>query len=826
MQPKTVFGLCLLALLSAPGAWSQTAAPAASHPLYSSLRQVRLAGASLPVQDLHLQRDVLEIVLEQGQVHLAEPAGGKTWLAVFRGKGRLRLVPATPIERDHLRLLAGEPQLEALEDRFESAVLVGTDNTFEELSAGRTPASGGDAGAAAKDVEQFQELMHKDLRWNFELRVLQDLENPQPPGYFLARFEGERSSKLLYVLDPRGASPTWYGPDESGLYDAREREGGWWYLAASKERSLAGKPAAREDRSRFEPVHYRIDTEVDKGETLRGNAKLRLRALEDGNRVLVLSLEGKLRVREAVLLPDRTALPWIQEDEKQGSALGVVLPKAPAKGSEFEVELRYEGEGVLDDAGGGNFAVGARTNWYPSMEVFSRYATYELGFCVPKDHEVIAVGDLLRSEKKDGRQCSEWRSEVPLAVAGFNYGKFKKLEQKDPDSGLLVQVWRNPGTPDWVKEIQMRLREADSQASLESWSSQGDTNTRSIQQSQSLSFDTGALAQDALADAINSLRVYTAYFGPLPFTRIAITQQLSGFSGQAWPTLVYLPSMAFLDSYQRNQLGLSSEGMTDFIQEIGPHEVAHQWWGHLVGARSYHDEWLAEGFSEFSAALQLEKAAGAKRTQEFWRDARVKILAETQFGQRPNDAGPLWLGRRLTTHQSRDSYERMVYPKGGFVLHMLRMMMQGPRGEDDLFIAMMKDFTQSFKTRTASTEDFQAVVEKHMTKEMDLEKNRKMDWFFRQWVYGTEVPAFELQASLESAGQGKTRLKGSLRQKSVSEGFRSLVPIYLDLGGGRIVRIGRVPCVGSKSMPLEVTLPIPQASGVLINANYDVLAYD
>ena len=32
----------------------------------------------------------------------------------------------------------------------------------------------------------------------------------------------------------------------------------------------------------------------------------------------------------------------------------------------------------------------------------------------------------------------------------------------------------------------------------------------------------------------------------------------------------------------------------------------------------------------------------------------------------------------------------MIYPKGGFVLHMLRMMMQGQKGEDEKFIAMMR----------------------------------------------------------------------------------------------------------------------------------------
>ena len=202
--------------------------------------------------------------------------------------------------------------------------------------------------------------------------------------------------------------------------------------------------------------------------------------------------------------------------------------------------------------------------------------------------------------------------------------------------------------------------------------------------------------------------------------------------------------------------GSINDKFTGFVQEVTPHEVAHQWWGHAVGWASYHDQWLSEGFAEFSAGLFLQQGvAGDWRKDyiEFWDRLRQRILEKNNFGIAPNDAGPLWMGLRLISPRTENAYQNVTYPKGAYVLQMLRSMMYDPDDQDKAFIAMMHDFVESHREQAATTESFKAIAEKHMTKMMDLGRNGRLDWFFDEWVYGTQVPRYHFEYQLSPGGR-------------------------------------------------------------------------
>jgi aminopeptidase N len=334
-----------------------------------------------------------------------------------------------------------------------------------------------------------------------------------------------------------------------------------------------------------------------------------------------------------------------------------------------------------------------------------------------------------------------------------------------------------------------------------------------------------AMADKSMADAQNSIRLFQHRFGKAPYGRLAITQQPEPLFGQSWPSLVYLPVTAFLDATQRYLLlDQISRGLADFIQEVTPHEVAHQWWGHMVGWASFHDQWLSEGFAEFSAGLFIE-ATKPSAAEQFWRRLHDEITQKNEFGNAPNDAGPLWLGLLLSTSKNPGAYNRLVYPKGAYILQMLRMLMRDDKTGDQDFMAMMQDYIASFENRNHSSEDFKSVVEKHMKPALDLEGNRRVDWFFRDWVYGAELPKYRLDYSFKPGDSGKVTFQGKIAQSGVSPDFRMRVPIYFDFDG-RWIRAGTVGLAGNATTP-EIAIALPKRpKRVSLNANHDVLAAD
>ena len=272
----------------------------------------------------------------------------------------------------------------------------------------------------------------------------------------------------------------------------------------------------------------------------------------------------------------------------------------------------------------------------------------------------------------------------------------------------------------------------------------------------------------------------------------------------------------------------SDSQFTGFVQEVTPHEVAHQRFGHSVSWASYHDLWLSEGFADFAAGLFLQQATGPKWEKdylEYWERQRKRILEKNNFGVSPNDAGPLWMGLRLISPKSAQAYQGVTYSKGAYVLLMLRSMMyadQSTSGDrDQAFIDMMHDFMETHRDKPASTESFKAVVEKHMTKQMDLEKNGRLDWFFNEWVYGTQVPRYQFKYDVQPGQGGNVKVRVELTQSEVDDQFAMFVPVFADFGKG-LARIGQFPIVGNSTRTVVFNMD-RQPKKVVLNAYKDVL---
>jgi aminopeptidase N len=185
----------------------------------------------------------------------------------------------------------------------------------------------------------------------------------------------------------------------------------------------------------------------------------------------------------------------------------------------------------------------------------------------------------------------------------------------------------------------------------------------------------------------------------------------------------------------------------------------------------------------------------------------------------------LWLGLRLVSPKSAQAYQDVTYSKGAYVLQMLKSMMYDDQAKDgnpnQPFIDMMHDFIASHQNMPASTESFKAIVEKHITKRMDLQGNGRMDWFFREWVYGTQVPKYEFKYEVQPGDGKDITAHIPVTQSEVDPNFVMLVPVYGDFGQG-MVRLGQMAVVGNSTASANFHMD-RQPKKMALNAYRDVL---
>lgn len=771
----------------------------------------------------------------KGAFQFLKPVEGRVTGAVFVGEGSWELRPVNESERRVLALRTMERGLEVLGDRFDAVALVFTDATETEIR--KAGAGGGTAPARAGTVwDDFRARQSKDLKINVQTRVLADLLPGHEPssGLFLAGLAGKQLPAGILAVDPSGLD--WLAPygmlggEDSAFWVTAESSRGFWYLARRKAEGIsAPRPPD------VAPEHYAVESRITENTRLAGTTTIRWKPRVPNVRVVPLHLFDKLRIQEASLAVGDseawTPIAFIQEKVDEDSDAAVVLPAPVEANSVARIRLRYEGRDVLHDTGDGSFAVGARESWYPNLGVFRDLCTFDLTYRTPKGKQVVSVGARVSSKTEGNEEVSEWKTAEPIRVAGFNYGKFRNLQKDDKDSHLRIEVFSYPGTPDVVQEINLALKSNPVRPSGGNPSSVATENYWGTQAGMhDLTIDAKTFAEGALTDAVNSAHVYAAYFGPLTQKQLTVTQQAQWFFGQSWPSLIFLPYLAALDGTQRRELGLGGSGTTDFVDLVGPHEVAHQWWGHAVGWSSYRDTWLSEGFAEFSASLVMQQTLGPKRTADYWERARKRILDKPPGSIVSNDqAGPITLGTRLESSQTPFAYSTIVYSKGAFVLHMLRMLMWDPKGRppDGPFIEMMRDYLTAYAGENASTQDFQRTVERHMTPSMDLSHDGRMDWFFRQWVYGMEIPRYVTKVDVQAAGKDEYRFTGTVAQEGVSEAFQGYLPLYMEFENGEVLRFALVRLRGGQSVPIDAKFQLPKKpKRVLANAFHDVLTRD
>ncbi|HTZ33136.1 MAG TPA: carboxypeptidase regulatory-like domain-containing protein [Methylomirabilota bacterium] len=758
---------------------------------YQSLRGVGL-GDTYYCENFVLSLDVGTFEFKSGTLTFLAPIKGFVTGAIFVGEGHFTLKPVVTMDTQELKRRSGS---EVAEESFHEAVFRfsgGVYPRFSEVTRKKV-----DTPAAAATVfqhwksrvrhrhespESFTQSVLEDERIdNVDADVLTTIYNPQHPPFFSGYMVGNPHKDLRFFIRMRtGAIPQLDSPEEVALINDNPggMDDGIWYSEHLTAELKAKTASSLEERRVFATHSYKIETVIGKNDHLASQAILTVEPLIAGERVMKIGLLPTLRVTR-VIDPNGKDLHFIQEGKKQDGSFYVILDEAPPVGKEYSITIEYGGDKVLYNAGGGSYYVGARESWYPNLNGFGEKAMYDLVFKVPKSNVLISVGKLQGESTEEGFAVTHWVTPVPVAVAGFNYGKYMKADLPDPITHYNLSGYYLTELPDTLARFK--------NGALGSMAP-------------------GSMTKYALGQARAQMQLCTIYFGKAPYENLDLTEQPNFNFGQSWPGLVYLPISAYIDSTQRWMLfGHIDRNFTGFVQEVTPHEVAHQWFGHAVGWATYHDQWLSEGFADFSAGLFLQQAVGPKWEKdytEYWNRQHERIVEKNSFGVSANDAGPLWLGVRLISPKSNQAYQGLTYSKGAYVLSMLRSMMYADHAtsgnQEQAFIDMMHDFIESHQKMPASTESFKAIVEKHITKPMDLQQNGRMDWFFNEWVYGTHIPRYDFRYTLEPGEKNMVKVHIELTQSEVDDKFAAYVPVFADFGKG-MVRIGQVLIIGNTS---------------------------
>ena len=795
-----VLALCCSLTLQA------SAAEKSAREAYDQLTALRVDSATLyeidPAKRIELRRGDAQLSFEQGKLAFLQPFEGRVTGAVFFGRGHILAAPRDPVEKQQMAHFLGAP---VLDQDFTFACLRFTDDTsadlLRQLSAAAVSPQQDSAFAARWDS------LLATLNPGQSLRLLFDSLSQNPRPYFAGSIDGVTTGPFDLVLDPLRPESFLLGQTKKGV-------GRTFYDVWASYRAPGTVPVSVP----FRALQYSIDTSILANNSLEAKTEVRFRSETGGERVLPLQLSRMLNMEEltgehgeALTYFQNEGMTLRERSTRGNDFLYVVLPSAPPRGTEFTLRFRYRGN-VIEDAGNGVLYVGARESWYPHFGDAADFATYDLTMRWPRQLRLVATGTKL-DEREDGDfRVAHWHTEKPTSVAGFNLGDYAFAVFAA--GGHSVEVYANR-----MLEQVLNNRLGSSSFDVPSMPSPyGPEGQRATKLMQILPIVPPSPA-DALKqlgrDIDSSIRFYENYSGPFPFQKLGVSQ-IPGTFGQGWPGLLYISTFSFLPPAMQQRAGLSESGQEHFTELVPFHEVAHQWWGNVVGWSAYRDQWIDEALANYMALLFADNQKNANHSLRLWLTRYRQRLVEKLPGaeQPPSEIGALDLGTRLTSSKSPEGFEQVIYAKGSWVIHMLREMLRQPGAKDPdaRFVALLHTLAGKYAYRALSSADLQREIEAVMTPGMDLDGAHSMEWFFEDWVRGTGVPHYRVEFSVHHSEKGFI-VRGKLFQTGVPRSFIAPVPIYAN-SGGHSTQLGVVIAAGpetsfhfaTQSAPNKITI--------------------
>lgn len=676
--------------------------------------------------------DVGTYRFHSGTLTFLLPVGGRPTGCYFEGAGQIDFTPPSAIERGQLFRFCADSSLAAA---FEELYICYFDSLTNAELAARCDSAPLPSPVRNDELRDWQERINDDLEMYVPAVGWRRLLRPDMPHASLiigGKFVGVEP--LYFMVDD--------ADDEAVSVYRRSSllvgKGGLDLVCSYDRPRTAVERQFRESLvgrglailDYHSEVTIRPSTEMVLDVTMRAVPHSEMRDLS-------LLLAPKLEVDTVWI--NGAVVPFLYSDGGGGL---VARPAEALRGSDAAtIRVLYRGTELLYKFPWGDFFISYTTSWLPVTRPLAR-ADYETTFRFPKHYDLVSSGEIVSDTVAGDWRIKKWRTYDPAAFISFNYGSFDVLSSPMVN-GPRLDIYRSRN------HLQGLFG--------------------------------GDIKKAVAADIDGSIQLFRRMFGPYPWPQLAATE-IPGIHGQGFPQLLHLAWYSFETSKQ---------GITDAFRA---HEVAHQWFGHLVGWATYHDQWLSEGFAEYAGALYVQaRNPGDKTFLELvkqWRSSILDVGGYDGWHAGP-DVAPIWLGVRCASSASPASYSHLVYSKGAYVLHMLRNMLHDYKtGSDERFAALMRDYVSTYAHDKATTEDFQRIVERHL--------GQSMQWFFDQWVYGVQIPRYEYRWERTRSEDGKWIVKGRIDQLDVVASFRVYMPITLVFDDGRRTFVQEVTGTGAE----------------------------
>lgn len=747
--------LCGVLLFFTVTGFSQNLSPLASYEDgYTFLKSISLDLSKVAtVSNVKLQKDTGIFTMTEGKLVLTKPMNGRVWAAVFVGKGNFEFEPFTDVEKDHLYRFY---ERKKISEKIESFFFLFSDSTLNELQAKLTFNS-------EEKVKNAENVLNEGIKTTAyrntflkktklsKIDVVKSVLEQKSSEFFFSHIQPEDFDELIFEIDPT--------EEEEISFQRKVSDGNYFetinqlnhYYEYDNARNLAD-----ENKYIINVENYEMTCKIKDNLDFSAATKLTINPLKNGFNWLYFSLHPKLEIDSMKWEDGSTVTYYKEEDDNE---LWIKAQTPIEVGKKFNLKMYYHGKILFRDELDWFYILGS-SSWYPvNRDIASvNRSKFDITYKVSDRFKFVGVGEKKSEIVEKDYITTRWVLNEPAVHNSFNLGFFKKYEVIDERHAPVAIYMSETGH----NKIGMAL------------SASGNVTGKDME-------------KQVGEDVSNAIIVFDKLFGKNKLTDIRVTE-IPFNHGQAFPGFIHL-------SWSTFQV-LDNKGFNEFFRA---HEVAHQWWGLGVGDKTYHDAWISEGFASFSGLVYMQTVL--KDNEKFFKmldEWKKEIMENRSFlFSKGQQAGPIWLGGRTNSSETGGDYNLIIYKKGAWVLQMLRnMLLDNKTMNEERFYNMMRDFYSTYYGKTASTEDFKEIVDKHT--------GTDMGWFFKQWVYGTEIPTYRFGYETNQTAEGKYKVTCSVKQENVSADFQMIVPIKIVLKGDRFVRLRYM----IKGLESKIDLPL------------------